>query len=56
MLDPFCGSGSTGCAAVLEGMDFTGVELEDAHVKIAKARIEWWNAQKKSVDTRSDLR
>jgi DNA modification methylase len=29
VLDPFCGSGSTGCAAVLEGFRFVGMERGD---------------------------
>ena len=40
ILDPFCGSGSTGCAAVLEGFNFIGIELEAEYVPIAQARIE----------------
>jgi site-specific DNA-methyltransferase (adenine-specific) len=40
ILDPFMGSGSTGKAAMLEGFQFIGVELENEYVKIAKARIE----------------
>jgi len=28
VLDPFCGSGSTGCAAVLENRRFLGIERE----------------------------
>lgn len=42
ILDPFLGSGSTGCAAVLEGFDFLGIEREVEYVSIAKARIQWW--------------
>ena len=38
MLDPFCGSGSTGKAALLEGFQFVGIEREDEYVEIAKAR------------------
>lgn len=38
VLDPFCGSGSTGVACALEGQDFVGVDLEQAHVDIAKGR------------------
>ncbi len=41
-LDPFLGSGSTGCAAVLEGFDFIGIEREPEYVDIANARIEFW--------------
>ena len=42
ILDPFLGSGTTGCAAVLEGFDFIGIDREPNYVAIAKARIEWW--------------
>jgi site-specific DNA-methyltransferase (adenine-specific) len=38
VLDPFCGSGSTGKAAILEGFQFVGIEREDEYVAIAKAR------------------
>lgn len=40
VLDPFCGSGSTGKAAVLEGFNFIGIEREAEYVEIARARIE----------------
>ena len=43
VLDPFAGSGTTGCAAVLEGFDFMGVEREEASVGIARARIAHWS-------------
>ena len=39
VLDPFCGSGSTGKAAVLEGFRFVGIEREAEYVEIARARI-----------------
>jgi len=38
-LDPFMGSGSTGKACVLEGMDFIGFELDESYFEIAKKRI-----------------
>ena len=43
VLDPFTGSGTTGCAAALEGFNFVGMEREAEYVKIAQARIEWWS-------------
>ena len=43
VLDPFCGSGSTGMAAVELGFEFIGCELDPAYVDIAKTRIEAWN-------------
>lgn len=45
VLDPFMGSGSTGCAAVLEGRDFIGIDQELEYVEIAGARIAHWQAQ-----------
>jgi len=42
VLDPFCGSGSTGCAAVLEKRRFLGIEREPDYVTIAQARITHW--------------
>jgi site-specific DNA-methyltransferase (adenine-specific) len=40
VLDPFCGSGSTGKAAVREGFDFIGIELDAEYCKIAEARVQ----------------
>jgi site-specific DNA-methyltransferase (adenine-specific) len=42
VLDPFCGSGSTGMAAVELGYDFIGCELDPAYKKIAETRITAW--------------
>jgi site-specific DNA-methyltransferase (adenine-specific) len=44
-LDPFNGSGSTGCAAVELGFDYIGCELDPAYVEITKKRINAWNKQ-----------
>jgi DNA modification methylase len=40
VLDPFTGSGSTGKAAMLEGFNFIGCELDPDYVAIANARIK----------------
>jgi DNA modification methylase len=42
VLDPTCGSGTTGAASVLEGRRFIGIELDPAYVEIAAARIAHW--------------
>jgi predicted RNA methylase len=39
VLDPFCGSGSTGKACMLEGFSFTGIDNDPASVEIAKVRV-----------------
>ena len=39
ILDPFCGAGTTGVAAIRHGCLFTGVEIDTDNVKISKARI-----------------
>jgi site-specific DNA-methyltransferase (adenine-specific) len=39
VLDPFMGSGSTGVAALAEGMKFIGIEREAEYVEIARRRI-----------------
>ena len=40
VLDPFCGSGSTGVAALAEDFHFIGIEREAEYVAIARARLE----------------
>lgn len=42
VLDPFCGSGTTGIACKLEGFNFVGLEREEDYAKIAQARIDNW--------------
>lgn len=39
VLDPFMGSGTTGVAAVEEGMRFVGIERDEHYMEIAKRRI-----------------
>ena len=39
VLDPFCGSGSTGKGAVLEGFQFIGIEKDPEYYEIANSRI-----------------
>ena len=40
VLDPFMGSGTTGIAAIQEGMKFIGIEKEENFFDIAKKRID----------------
>jgi site-specific DNA-methyltransferase (adenine-specific) len=45
VLDPFNGSGSTGCAAVELGCEYVGIELDAKYVDIARKRIAAWNKE-----------
>jgi DNA modification methylase len=40
VLDPFCGSGSTGVACMAEGFRFVGVDQDEHYCQIAQARVE----------------
>jgi site-specific DNA-methyltransferase (adenine-specific) len=50
VLDPFMGSGSTGKAAVLEGMNFVGIEREKEYFEIAEQRINHSNKKNKYTE------
>ena len=50
VLDPFNGSGSTGCAAVALGHEYIGCELDPAYVEISKKRIEKYNKSENNFD------
>ena len=45
VLDPFMGSGTTGCAC--DGFNFIGIEMNDDYIKIAEARMEHWIKKEK---------
>lgn len=55
ILDPFNGSGSTGCAAVELGFDYTGIELDPNYVEIATKRISHWETECKPKTTYNNL-
>jgi DNA modification methylase len=44
-LDPFMGSGSTGCAAVKEGYSFVGIDLNEEYIQIASKRLTHYEDQ-----------
>ena len=52
-LDPFMGSGSTGKAAMREGFEFIGCEIDEQYAAIAQARIEHElvRLQEKNIET-----
>lgn len=41
ILDPFAGSGTTGCAAIEEGFNFIGIELDKKDCQIARSRMQY---------------
>ena len=55
VLDPFCGSGSTGMAAVELGHEFIGCELDPRYVSIAETRIRAWNTPDPTGTTFEEL-
>jgi site-specific DNA-methyltransferase (adenine-specific) len=50
VLDPFAGSGSTLCAAALEGCKYFGIECEAEYIEIARERVAHWSAQRPTQD------
>jgi site-specific DNA-methyltransferase (adenine-specific) len=55
ILDPFMGSGSTGCAAVLEGFRFVGTEQDPEYAAIAERRIEYWQGEREEQEAQLAL-
>ncbi len=55
VLDPFNGSGSTGCAAVELGFEYIGCELDPAYVAITERRIAAWLKKDSAVNNFEDL-
>lgn len=51
VLDPFMGSGSTGCAAIEEGMRFVGIEQSQEYADIAVGRLKLAVENKSVADT-----
>lgn len=45
ILDPFCGSGSTLLAAMLEGYEATGIEITEQYADIAGKRLYEWRKE-----------
>ena len=50
VLDPFMGSGTTGCACAEVEREFIGIEKEDEYIEIAKKRIEYWENKEKQME------
>jgi DNA modification methylase len=41
VLDPFLGSGTTACAAILDGFQWVGCELTEDYWPLIEARVAW---------------
>lgn len=54
VLDPFMGSGSTGKAAMREGFNFIGCEIDEQYAAIARARIEFEVLRQQEQKVESD--
>jgi site-specific DNA-methyltransferase (adenine-specific) len=52
VLDPFCGSGTTGVACKIDGFQFIGLEQDPEYTKIAEARIS--NYKDDSIKKKED--
>jgi DNA modification methylase len=50
VLDPFCGSGTTGIACKIDGFNFVGLEQDSEYTKIAEARIDNYIIENKQID------
>lgn len=40
VLDPFCGSGTTGIACIRTGRKFVGIEIDETYFEVARKRLE----------------
>ena len=55
ILDTFCGSGTTGCSAILEGYDFVGIEITSEYLPIIKGRLDWAKEEYKRENAQLNL-
>lgn len=53
VLDPFCGSGSTLAAAVLEGFEYIGIDLDESYCDVAAHRVRHWEEERCEATTDS---
>jgi DNA modification methylase len=47
VLDPFCGTGTTGVAALLLGRRFIGIEIFDKYLPVAEYRLQNYELERK---------
>lgn len=46
VLDPFLGSGTTACAAIMEGFEWLGCEMTEDYWPIIEARVAWAESER----------
>ena len=49
VLDPFCGSSTTGVAAVLLKRKYVGIDLENEYLDLSKKRLEQAMTKKQTI-------
>lgn len=54
-LDPFAGSGTSGCSAALEGFNIVLMEMGEEYIPIIKARTSYWQEQAKKIKRQQQL-
>ena len=54
VLDPFNGSGSTGMAALAEGFEYVGIDLDKDYIEISRKRIETYQDQDFEIKPKTD--
>jgi len=55
VLDPFMGSGSTGCACTFEDAQFIGIDINAEYVSIAEKRIAYWESVQRNTQSQQTL-
>lgn len=48
VIDPFCGSGTTGVACIRNGIDFIGIELVPEYAEISRQRLQAEQTERRS--------
>lgn len=54
-LDPFAGSGTTGCAAAFEGIEIILMEMEPEYIPIIEARTIYWQKKANRLNYEKEL-
>ena len=55
LIDPFCGSGTTGVACIREKRDFVGIDMSEEYVEISNKRCKEANETTHDVEKKIDI-